>query len=188
MVTFNRIDLEFILEQIKMAEQGQPPVSPHLAFGLREVAGTNNNTVPGNGLFGSSDQPFLRATDPLFQSADFGSTYAQSFGLVFDSDPRIISNLIADQTASNPAALAAQAGSTPGDGYLPGSNPNTPPDVAPDGSLFIPNVTPDSGLSAPYNTWFTLFGQFFDHGLDLISKGGSGTVFIQLQSDDPLIT
>ncbi|RYU56879.1 heme peroxidase [Methylolobus aquaticus] len=32
----------------------------------------------------------------------------------------------------------------------------------------------------------TLFGQFFDHGLDLISKGGSGTVFIPLQPDDPL--
>ena len=43
MVTFNRGDLEFILQQILMAEAGQPPVSPHLAFGLREVAGTNNN-------------------------------------------------------------------------------------------------------------------------------------------------
>jgi hypothetical protein len=30
-----------------------------------------------------------------------------------------------------------------------------------------------------------LFGQFFDHGLDLISKGG-GTVFVPLQKDDPL--
>ena len=34
----------------------------------------------------------------------------------------------------------------------------------------------------------TLFGQFFDHGLDLVSKGGSGTVFIPLMPDDPLIT
>ena len=30
------------------------------------------------------------------------------------------------------------------------------------------------------NSWFTLFGQFFDHGLDLVGKGGSGTVFIPL--------
>ena len=52
-------------------------------------------------------------------------------------------------------------------------------------SVVIPNVAPDEGLSAPYNSWFTLFGQFFDHGLDLVAKGG-GTVFIPLQPDDPL--
>jgi hypothetical protein len=34
----------------------------------------------------------------------------------------------------------------------------------------------------------TFFGQFFDHGLDLITKGDNGTVFIPLQPDDPLIT
>ena len=49
-----------------------------------------------------------------------------------------------------------------------------------------PTVAPDEGLSAPFNSWFTLFGQFFDHGLDLVNKGGSGTVFIPLQPDDPL--
>ena len=32
----------------------------------------------------------------------------------------------------------------------------------------------------------TFFGQFFDHGLDLITKGGNGTVFVPLQPDDPL--
>ncbi|MBR0692683.1 peroxidase family protein [Bradyrhizobium lablabi] len=50
----------------------------------------------------------------------------------------------------------------------------------------IVNVSPDVGLSAPFNSWFTLFGQFFDHGLDLVNKGGSGTVFVPLQPDDPL--
>ena len=54
------------------------------------------------------------------------------------------------------------------------------------GSLFIPNITPDFGLSAPFNLMFTFFGQFFDHGLDLVNKGG-GTVFMPLQADDPLI-
>ena len=53
-------------------------------------------------------------------------------------------------------------------------------------SLVIPNVAPDEGLSAPYNSWFTLFGQFFDHGLDLVQKGGNGTIYIPLQEDDPL--
>ncbi len=33
----------------------------------------------------------------------------------------------------------------------------------------------------------TIFGQFFDHGLDLVAKSSSETVFIPLQDDDPLI-
>lgn len=33
----------------------------------------------------------------------------------------------------------------------------------------------------------TFFGQFFDHGLDLVNKGGSGTVFMPLREDDPLV-
>ncbi len=53
-------------------------------------------------------------------------------------------------------------------------------------NVYLPNIAPDEGLSAPFNSWFTLFGQFFDHGLDLVNKGGSGTVFIPLQPDDPL--
>jgi Ca2+-binding RTX toxin-like protein len=57
--------------------------------------------------------------------------------------------------------------------------------VSSDGTLFIPNVAPDAGLSAPYNSWFTIFGQFFDHGLDLITKGGGGSVIIPLKPDDP---
>ena len=71
--------------------------------------------------------------------------------------------------------------------YLP-SNTAIQPPVDAAGNLFIPNVTPDASLSAPFNSWFTFFGQFFDHGLDLVTKGGSGTVFIPLQPDDPLIT
>ena len=33
----------------------------------------------------------------------------------------------------------------------------------------------------------TFFGQFFDHGLDLVTKGGNGTIFIPLKPDDPLL-
>ena len=55
-----------------------------------------------------------------------------------------------------------------------------------DRTLFIPNVMPDLGDTAPFNGFLTLFGQFFDHGLDLVSKGGSGTVYVPLQPDDPL--
>jgi hypothetical protein len=59
----------------------------------------------------------------------------------------------------------------------------TSDDVA---AFVLPNIAPDEGLSASFNQWFVFFGQFFDHGLDLVQKGGSGTVFIPLQPDDPL--
>ena len=54
-------------------------------------------------------------------------------------------------------------------------------------TLFIPNVTTDVGLSPPFNGLFTIFGQFFDHGVDQTVKGGSGTVFVPLKDDDPLV-
>ncbi len=52
-------------------------------------------------------------------------------------------------------------------------------------------MAPDVGLSAPYNSWFTLFGQFFDHGLDLVNKGGTngnaGIVFVPLRPGRPAV-
>ena len=51
--------------------------------------------------------------------------------------------------------------------------------------FFFDNVAPDVGLSAPFNAWMTFFGQFFDHGLDLVTKGGNGTIFIPLRDDSP---
>ena len=48
-------------------------------------------------------------------------------------------------------------------------------------------MAPDAGPSAPFNAWMTFFGQFFDHGLDLVTKGGNGTIFMPLKADDPLV-
>src|SRR5262245_42415003 len=216
-VSFDRVDLDFILKQIEMAEAGQPPVSPHLAFGLRQLEGTNNNTSTGLGgdasTFGAADQSM-----PLFAPDDqiFTAQYLPGTQFVFDGEPRTISNLIADQTASNPAAVQAFMASN-GISSLVVQDPTTllfsadplavdingvslvanldpvtgtftiNPDA---GTLSIPNQTPDGGISAPYSTWFTLFGQFFDHGLDLITKSAAGPqqelVFITLNPGDPL--
>ena len=100
------------------------------------------------------------------------TSYTQTSGTVIDSQPRVISNLVVDQTVANPAAVDA-AGAVP--------------ELTPSGAFFIPNVAPDVGLSAPFNSWFTLFGQFFDHGLDLVTKAGAqGAVFVPLKTDDPL--
>ena len=59
--------------------------------------------------------------------------------------------------------------------------------VGPEGGLRIENISPDIGLSPSFNSLFTIFGQFFDHGLDLVTKGGNGTVYMPLAADDPLI-
>ncbi|MBL8780007.1 MAG: heme peroxidase, partial [Alphaproteobacteria bacterium] len=192
MVQFIRSDLDFILAQIKISEAhaaGQDLndllPNPFLPWGVRTVDGSYNNLIAGQELFGAAGTPFPHMVDPNYINEADGdqmplgppgsgaptitnNDYGQP-GSVADADPRIISNLIVDQTASNPAAVIASGG-TPGE--LTNMN--------------IPNVAPDEGLSAPFNSWMTLFGQFFDHGLDLVTKGGNGTVYIPLQPDDPL--
>jgi Ca2+-binding RTX toxin-like protein len=198
----NKSDLDFILQQIRIAEahasgQGLSFLLPnaHVPFGLRTVDGTFNNLLFGQAHFGAADFLFPPMAEPFFRTAEapppgFGppvpTSYAQTSGLVFDSQPRIISNLVVDATANNAAAVDAAA-ETPGSRIVVSPGLDGAFGTADDKEVFfIPNVSPDLGLSAPFNAWMTFFGQFFDHGLDLVSKGGSGTVFIPLQPDDPL--
>jgi Animal haem peroxidase/RTX calcium-binding nonapeptide repeat (4 copies) len=190
-------------------------------FGLRTVDGSENNLLAGQADLGAADTLFPRLTDPVYlNDADgdvmsFGPTGSgapppvtnNNYGLftssVADADPRIISNLIADQSISNPAAVKAYLSNAiavaqfterypgktpvaPGD-PLASSNPASYKEITNEDLLVIPNISPDVGLSPGFNSWMTIFGQFFDHGLDLVSKGGNGTVYIPLQADDPLI-
>ncbi|KKC34181.1 hypothetical protein WH91_04460 [Devosia psychrophila] len=60
-------------------------------------------------------------------------------------------------------------------------------EISSDGSILIEHRSADIGLSPPNSVWMAFFGQFFDHGLDLVTKGGNGTIYIPLQADDPLI-
>src|SRR5262245_51607161 len=113
MVAFIRSDLEFILQQILIAEAngaGTPLIdllpNAEVPYGLRTVDGSFNNLVPTQTDFGAADNTFPRLADPLFRTAEFGTSYAQTSGIVIDSQPRVISNLIVDQTANNPAAYA----------------------------------------------------------------------------------
>ena len=196
-------DLEFILKQIKIAEaspDGKPQlgtgdgqVISYLAgSGLRTVTGIHNNLLPDLETYGAADEPFPRLLTPSFKAAGpscipgtSGTTdYAWTDNrVVCDSGPRTVSNLIVDQTIDNPAAVeAATRQGTEGELIDVDDDPVVERNVG----LFIPNTAPDTGLSARFNAWFTLFGQFFDHGLDLVSKGGNGTVIVPLQPDDPL--
>ena len=204
----NLDDLAFILQQIKIAEASVNPVSGAmqnlpglvgnalLPYGLRTVDGTWNNLLPGMERSGAADNIMPRLVPAEFKEAEampvnfFGpggpnitsTSYAQFApgNIVFDSQPRIISNLIVDQSRNNPAAIAASEARIEESGF-----PGQDVELVENGSLFIPNLSPDIGLSPPFNGVMALFGQFFDHGLDLISKGG-GTVFVPLKPGDPL--
>ncbi|HYS27287.1 MAG TPA: peroxidase family protein [Vicinamibacterales bacterium] len=216
-------DLRFIFHQIAVAQQhvvtasaghpcdtligpgpnqvnsvSSPNGNPQLPVGLRTVDGSCNNLVPAPDQhnFGRADRLFPRLTTPVFRDAEQGTSYKQKLlnNTVIDSQPRIITNLIADQSDANPAAVAVAKHPCGSGGFVcsdPAADPAHPNDPLftvrdpASGALFIPNITPDFGLSAPFNLMFAFFGQFFDHGLDLVTKGG-GTVIMPLRADDPL--
>lgn len=186
--------------------------NPLLSFGIRTVDGSCNNLQPGQSKYGAADQTFPRLTAPVFGTAEDSTvpgvgpvgplgltSYAQTGGVVVDSEPRLISNLIVDQTSTNPAAVQAAGfplrsqGGNPVEACTtepstPGGNDGLPEGCVPQfQTLFIENVTTDAGLSPPFNGLFTIFGQFFDHGLDKITNGGNGAVLVPLRADDPLI-
>ncbi|GLK56603.1 peroxidase family protein [Methylopila capsulata] len=214
--TVNTEDLAYILQQIIISEREtagetlQDIIGPDaslLPYGLRKVDGSDNNLLPGGEQLGAADTVLPRLLDPVFgddgdgdsiafgppgqpgppplTNTDYGST-----GSVVDADPRTISNLIVDQSNANPAAVAAwhanpiavanweeaHPGETLSPTYIPTNEELS----------IIQNQSPDVGLSPSFNGWMTFFGQFFDHGLDLITKGGNGTVYIPLMPDDPL--
>ena len=217
MVKYNRADLDYILDQIKISEDhtaainagGDPQASlialvgdTQQMLGIRTISGIYNNLLPGSETYGAVDQPFPKLVDTPSPLA-----YAPNTN-VTDSTPRQISNLIADQTSLNPAATEAynSASSQPGAGFEqattirqdefgnfvrgPDGKFILDPQVDDNGDpvylYTIPNVSTAAATVPPINTMMTLFGQFFDHGLDSINKGGSGTVTIALDSSDDL--
>ncbi|MFP8881579.1 MAG: heme peroxidase, partial [Myxococcota bacterium] len=190
--------MNFILKQIKFSERhadGEEllDILPNasLPWGLRTVDGSFNNLTPDQTGFGQADLEFLSIVEPEYPNAQTltapmadndvpgaKTSYVRGDGrTVQDSTPRLISNLIVNQSTMNPAAVQAAADE---DGTLLG------PDIAGADQFLIPNTAPDEGLSAPFNLFMTFFGQFFDHGLDLVNKGGNGVVFMPLAQDDPL--
>ncbi|WP_201276175.1 peroxidase family protein [Methylotetracoccus oryzae] len=217
----NKDDLNFILKQIKIAEnhvatnyteyvdaQGVP-IPSLLPWGLRTVSGQYNNLV--NPLAGSADQPMPRLLDPYYRDAEGGTSYTQTAGVVIDSQPRTVSNLVVDQSLNNDSAILAAleanktnnsqqalaeivaardaAAADPADAGLQDvlqAKLDQYGVVVDNGSVVIPNVATDVGQGPPFSGFMTLFGQFFDHGLDLTDKGGNGLVFVPLQPDDPL--
>ena len=198
-LAFDREDLDFILKQIKFAERhaaGEEllDILPNasIPWGLRTVDGSFNNLIPGEETNGQAGLEFLSNIARTYPDAQeltvvlspddvpgSPTSYTQGDGrTVQDSTPRLISNLIVNQSVDNPAAAFAAA-----------ENPDAFPslaDISGATGFVIPNIAVDEGLSAPFNAFMTFFGQFFDHGLDLVNKGGNGMVYMPLQDDDPL--
>ncbi|WP_426216137.1 peroxidase family protein [Methylobacterium sp. NFXW15] len=215
--TVDTYDLRHILKQIQIAEEFAAPGNTRtlqdiigqsaalLPFGLRAVDGSNNNLLPGQSLLGAADQPFPRLLPAQYTtgSGSFDTNGPQTpggvvtnndyskTGSVVDTSIRTASNLISDMSPHNPAAVAAwYANPIAQQAYADAHNGEAPPqNYIPTATelAFIPNQSPDIGLSPPFNGWMTLFGQFFDHGLDLVTKGGNGSVYVPLMPDDPLI-
>src|SRR3954471_8133546 len=120
-------DLHFIMKQIKIAERHSATLTASnpcgtlvgpdanqipdrlTPYGLRTVDGSCNNLFPSREKFAAADQPFPRLTSPVFRDAEtsppgFGPSHPTSYkqvttgNMVFDSQPRVISNLVVDQT------------------------------------------------------------------------------------------
>ena len=199
---------------------------------------------PDGVLTGAADQSFARLVDPSYisetgsPSLDLNPDPASLLEVkntsydpessnpqndpgihpnsVVDASVRTISNLIVDQTISNPAAiasalrlaghedpdrqalilheqarvlldpLAAEEDQADARTALTNALAESGVTITSDGSIVVEHRSADIGLSPGNSSWMTIFGQFFDHGLDLLAKGGQGTVYIPLQPDDPL--
>ena len=196
-----RADLSSFSKQILIAEaqsgRQRPRRYRQLAPALRPAHSRRIVQQPraqDQTKFGASDNDFPLLLDQVFRNDLDGdkfdangpapggvvtnTNYASTVDVV-DADPRIISNLIVDQTDSNPVGCrgcrrkrtARKPSSSPGlDGVF-----GTADDTRMSSSFRTSRRT--RGCRRRFNAWFTFFGQFFDHGLDLVDKGGNGTIY-----------
>src|ERR671933_7529 len=156
-------DLHFIMKQIKIAERHSATLTASNPCGT--LVGPNPDQIPDRLT------PYgLRTVDG---SCNNLFPTRERFGAADELLPRLTTTSFRDADP-DPTAVPPVAG------VPPGCSPSHK-------TLFIPNVTTDVGLSPPYNSLFTFFGQFFDHGVDQTVKSGAN-VFVPLKADDPLRT
>jgi Ca2+-binding RTX toxin-like protein len=84
---------------------------------------------------------------------------------IFDANPRLISNIINNQDDLDLATVQDDPTTTPNGRLNPLSGPVNP---------------------LVYSGYFTIMGQFFDHGLDFVHKGTDGFVYTPILPGDPL--
>jgi hypothetical protein len=162
------------------------------ANSLRDVSGLNNNPLADRAYYGAADTFFRRIDDPIFRDAegelviggdpsrpnspgsnDIPTSYGDRGIDLVDSEPRKISNFISDQSDFAMSVI----------GYVTPAEQTVALLDNPEG-----RGAPLTGIinPLPYSSWTTLFGQFFDHGLDFVHKGADGIVLVPLEPGDPL--
>ena len=162
-------DIDHILIQIGYAEEFSHGVKslkeifPNTRgpYGLRTIDGWMNNLENEN--FGAVGYKFTRLLEPEWSNTDVEGLTYQNHGDVVDSSVRRISSAICDQDPHTNIVSKYMG-------------------VPMTGEPVIPMVATDEGLSASPNSLISFFGQFFDHGLDLIGK--SSERFVILPLDD----
>jgi len=161
---------------------------------MAEASGVAQPLAGDTAGWGSAEKTFTRLSpqanipNSTLTLTDAQKLYQSPTASVTDPSPRVISNLISDQSLNNPAAIAAgyEASSILYGAQSYGTEIAVNATTGDTSTILsIPNITADYNVSAGYNSWFTLFGQFFDHGLDLVPKAGAA-VLIPLQPDDSL--
>lgn len=172
-------DLTFVLAQYSAG--AVPPLGsdPFASLGIRNVDGTFNNLLHLIGYtdqygytvntdtYGTSNQPFIFLTPKSFRDG---------------------------AAADNQTLTGFPPGMLFGDNYGQGLNvvdlsPRIISNLVVDVNQAPPEATGNPGDPAvfvtPFNSLFTIFGQFVDHGLDFINKGGDGLIAIPLLPTDP---
>ena len=206
MITLSLQDIRFLLSRSRgeWLPEEQGGLVPQGPTGLRDVQGVGNNTqnlASPNWWFGAADTLFPRLTfnrllEPGLKNDVISAPFANAKrgpaekivisdtaivgGNVVDAlNPRNISNLIAD--SSNPIGFQSLDPSDPN--YQAKAELKLMDD--PTG-----RVSPITGAVNPlaYSNWMSQFGQFFDHGLDFVSKGVDGRVQVDLLPSDGLYT
>jgi Ca2+-binding RTX toxin-like protein len=124
-------------------------------------------------------------------SVDLTARYANPFLTVYDYSPRMISQLVDSHDALLRVDTAAGGGIITDRAVtydLTDINTGATTSVTESFARNLNTLSGDPSLTG----WNTLFGQFFDHGLDAIGKGGntvngvSSKIYIPLDPTDPL--
>lgn len=212
--TLNLQDIRFLLSRVR-GEWLPQELGGLAAFGptgIRDVQGVGNqgsDPLQPNYWFGAADTLFTRTTfnrltTPVkkndvisapFANSDRGPGITVTIGDTVTLSPAgtiSITGSIAD--ALNPrniSNLVVDSSNSIGFSSVDPSDPNYAAKVQlklqddPTG-----RISPVSGAvnPLPYSNWTSQFGQFFDHGLDFVSKGVDGKVRVDLLPSDGLYT
>ena len=116
------------------------------------------------GAFTTTVNPNGSVTIPTYDPAAT-IDYSIRGTTIIDASPRIISNLVVNQNGHSVLEVQDNPSSTLGGRFSP----------------LTGNLNP-----LAYSGFMTMFGQFFDHGLDLVKKGVDGTVIVPLLPGDSL--